>query len=386
MLATKFGAVRSSDGRSYRVDGRPEYVRQACEASLAPPRHRRDRPLLPAPRRPRDADRGDGRRHGAPGRGGQGTVPRALRVLGGDASACVRGASHQRAPERVLDLHARRGGRDPARVPRARRRLRGLQPARAWAPGGARTSRSRPRRATCAPFFRASAARISNAISRSWTRSHGGPREHGLSPAQLALAWLARGRPGRGADSGHQAAAPPGRERRRRGGPGRFRRGRRDPRSRFRATRSRARATRATSWRASACDRPQERTRHGEPERRDDAVLPLVHARGRLVLEGGDGTRAGAGGGRLHRRLASAGLQGNRGAERRRLRRLRHVRPRRVRAEGVGADEVRDARGVPGRGGSAPAGGAPRLRRRRLEPPHGWRLGRARARHSVSAG
>jgi aryl-alcohol dehydrogenase-like predicted oxidoreductase len=35
VLATKFGAVRSSDGRSYRVDGRPEYVRQACEASLA---------------------------------------------------------------------------------------------------------------------------------------------------------------------------------------------------------------------------------------------------------------------------------------------------------------------------------------------------------------
>jgi aryl-alcohol dehydrogenase-like predicted oxidoreductase len=34
VLATKFGAVRSSDGRSYRVDGRPEYVRQACDASL----------------------------------------------------------------------------------------------------------------------------------------------------------------------------------------------------------------------------------------------------------------------------------------------------------------------------------------------------------------
>jgi aryl-alcohol dehydrogenase-like predicted oxidoreductase len=34
VLATKFGAVRSSDGRGYRVDGRPEYVRQACDASL----------------------------------------------------------------------------------------------------------------------------------------------------------------------------------------------------------------------------------------------------------------------------------------------------------------------------------------------------------------
>jgi aryl-alcohol dehydrogenase-like predicted oxidoreductase len=33
-LATKFGAVRSNDGRSYRVDGSPAWVRQACEASL----------------------------------------------------------------------------------------------------------------------------------------------------------------------------------------------------------------------------------------------------------------------------------------------------------------------------------------------------------------
>jgi aryl-alcohol dehydrogenase-like predicted oxidoreductase len=32
VLATKFGAVR--EGASYRVNGRPEYVRQACDASL----------------------------------------------------------------------------------------------------------------------------------------------------------------------------------------------------------------------------------------------------------------------------------------------------------------------------------------------------------------
>ncbi|MEO6028459.1 MAG: aldo/keto reductase, partial [Candidatus Binatia bacterium] len=34
VLATKFGAVRSSDGRSYRVDGSPRWVRAACDASL----------------------------------------------------------------------------------------------------------------------------------------------------------------------------------------------------------------------------------------------------------------------------------------------------------------------------------------------------------------
>jgi len=33
VLATKFGAVR--EGRGYRVNGRPEYVREACDASLA---------------------------------------------------------------------------------------------------------------------------------------------------------------------------------------------------------------------------------------------------------------------------------------------------------------------------------------------------------------
>jgi aryl-alcohol dehydrogenase-like predicted oxidoreductase len=34
VLATKFGNVRGADGSFLRVDGRPEYVRAACEASL----------------------------------------------------------------------------------------------------------------------------------------------------------------------------------------------------------------------------------------------------------------------------------------------------------------------------------------------------------------
>ena len=34
VLATKFGNVRDEDGRFTGIDGRPEYVRQACEASL----------------------------------------------------------------------------------------------------------------------------------------------------------------------------------------------------------------------------------------------------------------------------------------------------------------------------------------------------------------
>jgi aryl-alcohol dehydrogenase-like predicted oxidoreductase len=34
VLATKFGNVRGADGRLVGIDGRPEYVRQACDASL----------------------------------------------------------------------------------------------------------------------------------------------------------------------------------------------------------------------------------------------------------------------------------------------------------------------------------------------------------------
>ena len=34
ILATKFGFVRSNDPRSRRINGRPEYVRSACESSL----------------------------------------------------------------------------------------------------------------------------------------------------------------------------------------------------------------------------------------------------------------------------------------------------------------------------------------------------------------
>jgi aryl-alcohol dehydrogenase-like predicted oxidoreductase len=35
VIATKFGNVRAPDGTFLRIDGRPEYVRQACDASLA---------------------------------------------------------------------------------------------------------------------------------------------------------------------------------------------------------------------------------------------------------------------------------------------------------------------------------------------------------------
>ena len=57
VIATKFGIVRDSDYPAKRaVNGRPEYVRAACEGSLARFGRRSHRPLLPASGRPEHSD------------------------------------------------------------------------------------------------------------------------------------------------------------------------------------------------------------------------------------------------------------------------------------------------------------------------------------------
>ena len=75
IVATKFGQVKHPDGKQ-GVDGRPQYVVQACEASLKRLgidvidlyyQHRVD---------PEHADRGDRRRDEAPDRAGQGARAR----------------------------------------------------------------------------------------------------------------------------------------------------------------------------------------------------------------------------------------------------------------------------------------------------------------------
>ena len=69
VLATKFGIVSGPrPGKPAVVNGRPEYVRSAAEASLRSTRHRPHRPVLPAPRRSDRADRRHRRRHGGTGR------------------------------------------------------------------------------------------------------------------------------------------------------------------------------------------------------------------------------------------------------------------------------------------------------------------------------
>ena len=141
VLATKFGNERAPDGSRLGINGSPDYVRKACDASLAAPRRRPHRPLLPAPGRP-DASRS--RRPSAPWQ----TWCRPARCA---TSGCrrprrdhpprARHAPGHRAADRVLPLHPRPRGRDPAAAARARHRPGALLAARA----GAAHRRHRPR-------------------------------------------------------------------------------------------------------------------------------------------------------------------------------------------------------------------------------------------------
>jgi len=116
-VATKFGFVRRPDGSWAGVSGRPEYVRQACDASLRAAGRGSHRPVLPAPRGPERADRGtrSGRWRSwwAPAK----SLPRPLGGGPRHHPAGPRDAPHQRAPDGVLAVEPRPGRRDPC--PRA---------------------------------------------------------------------------------------------------------------------------------------------------------------------------------------------------------------------------------------------------------------------------
>ena len=173
------GRQRAAGVRARRVRGDP-----------AAARRRYDRPLLPAPRRPEGADRGDGRRAGG---------ARARRAR------CATSASRRPAPtdppraavhpiaalqsEYSLWTRERRGARSspPAR---ARHRLRAVQPPRprparrqGQVDGGAVRRRLpalplvvRRRQSAAQPPARRDAGDVG--------------RAHGATPAQVAIAWL----------------------------------------------------------------------------------------------------------------------------------------------------------------------------------------------------
>ena len=146
VLATKFGNRRGEDG-SFLGHQRPPRLRaRSLRREPGAARRRPHRPLLPAPRRQRDADRGDGRSDEGARRSGQGPAPRPLGGVAGDDPSRACRASDHRAPERVVALDARSGGGDHPDRARARDRLRRVQPARPRLPLGADQVDRRPRR------------------------------------------------------------------------------------------------------------------------------------------------------------------------------------------------------------------------------------------------
>ena len=80
VLATKFGFVADREkAKTRRIDGRPEYARAACDASLRRLGSRHDRPVVSASRGPGGADRRDCRCDGGMRSRRQGALPRTLR-------------------------------------------------------------------------------------------------------------------------------------------------------------------------------------------------------------------------------------------------------------------------------------------------------------------
>ena len=194
VLATKFGIVRDREDPPRRgIDGRPEYVRAAVRRVAAAPRRRPHRPLLPAPRRPGHADRGDRRRDGrarrrrarcatsgCPRRRPETHPPRARR------------APDRRAAERVLAVDARRRGRGPAR--RCGSSASASSPTAPLGRGfltGRDHGARRPRRGRLPPPLAALPGRELRAQPRARaTASSELAAEKGCTPAQLALAWV----------------------------------------------------------------------------------------------------------------------------------------------------------------------------------------------------
>ena len=183
-LATKFGIkIEPGDPPRRSIDGSPDVRARSLRGLARAPRRRPHRPLLPAPRRPQHADRGDGRRDGRARRGGQGAPPRPLGGERRDDPPRARGAPDHRGAERVLAVDARRRGGDPADARGAGDRPRPLLAARPRLPLGPLHLARRARRGRLPPLRpalhrrepRAEPARSPSA-SRSWRPRRGSRR------------------------------------------------------------------------------------------------------------------------------------------------------------------------------------------------------------------
>ena len=193
VLATKFGNQRGEDGSFIRINGTPEYVVEACDASLARLgvdvidlyyQHRVDRTV------PIEETWGAMKRSG---RGGQGPPPRDLRGLVGDDRARPRGPSDQRPAERVLAVESRPRRRRPRHLSATGRRFRRLQPARSGIFDQRSETASARRGRFSLSTSRVSPARRTSRTSRSCGASRRSPSQgRHRRPARAGLGALAR--------------------------------------------------------------------------------------------------------------------------------------------------------------------------------------------------
>ena len=184
--------ARSGDPAKRGIDGTPEYVHEACEASLKRLGVDDDRSLLPAPRRSARADRGHRRRDGRSRERRQGALARAFRSRRAtrSARAC---AVHPIAALQsgIFAVDARSGRRRARRVPRARHRLRRLQSARPRVSHRRDQALRRFRGRRLPPqHIRAFRARTSRRISTLVDSVEAIADEKDCTAAQLALAWV----------------------------------------------------------------------------------------------------------------------------------------------------------------------------------------------------
>ena len=221
VIATKFGF----DVRRRRQADRP--VTAGPSTSSRSPTRRcsgcgidAHRPVLPAPRRPRRADRGRRRRGQGADRGRQG---QALRPVRGRRRRPIRRAHAVQpvtaAAERILAVVARPEAEMLPAVRGARHRLRPVQPARQGLPHrhDRRTDTAFDAPATSAPPSRASTPRRRQP-NQALVDLLGTDRRAARArrPAQIALAWLLAQKPWIVPIPGTRTPAPPGGEPRRR--------------------------------------------------------------------------------------------------------------------------------------------------------------------------
>jgi hypothetical protein len=176
VIATKFG-WQIEDGQSVGLDSRSEQIRRVADASLRRLRTDVIDLFLPAPRRPRHADRRGRRDHRRTHHGGQGTALRPVRGSRRHHPASPHGLPGHGGPERVLavDPRPRTGG--PARLPGTRHRLRPVQPARQGIPHRhLSTPPPNSPRATSAPPFLSSMQATASPTRRCSTTSSLWPR------------------------------------------------------------------------------------------------------------------------------------------------------------------------------------------------------------------